>query len=284
MLTGARGNMFLSPDGPEWLADLLRAGRVLTALREARAWSRVSGESLYRVLRGHALRPLLPARARRLVRIARGRPDPLSSWFASSALRPELATNLDLTRLRPTLDERHRTPFRQYTVTTVLTVAGQAEGAAALAALTGAEERDPTVDRRLIEVALRQPEWARRRDGITRAVIRGAMADRLPPEIVNRTRLGEQLPDWLDVITAARPELACELDALEQHPTSRQIVDTARLRGLMERWPDRTAGAEPAVARNYRQVLLRTLLVSRYLRWFERRASTVAASRSAAGQ
>jgi hypothetical protein len=179
-----------------------------------------------------------------------------------------------MTRLRPTLDERRRIRFRQYAVTTLLTGAGQAESAAALAALTGIEERDPTIDRRVIEVGMCQPEWVRRHDGITRATVRAAMSDRLPPEIVHRTRRGEQLPDWLDVMTTARTELAHELEQLEQHPMSRELIDTARLRRLMYAWPERTANADPAVVTDYRQVLLRALVISRYMRWFEQRGPT----------
>jgi hypothetical protein len=181
-----------------------------------------------------------------------------------------------MTRLRPALDERRRITFRQYAVTTLLTGAGQADSAAALAALTGIEERDPTIDRRVIEVGMCQPEWVRRRDGITRATVRGAMADRLPPEIVHRTRRGEQLPDWLDVMTTARTELAHELEQLEQHPLSLELIDTARLRRLILEWPERTASADPAVVTDYRHVLLRALVISRYLRWFERRGATTA--------
>ena len=126
---------------------------------------------------------------------------------------------------------------------------------------------------------MRQPEWVRRHDGITRAVARGAMADRLPPEIVHRRARGEQLPDWLDIMTAAREEVATELEQLEEHPTSRELIDTDRLRRLVDRWPDRTLRTDPAVERDYRYALWRALVVSRYLRWFEQRAA--AARRSA---
>jgi asparagine synthase (glutamine-hydrolysing) len=274
LMSGRHGNLFFSPDGPEWLAKLVRAGRFATALHELRAWNRATGDSLPMTLRRHVVHHLVPPRARRLIRIARGRPDPSSLWLAHSALRRDLHSDLAMTRLRPALDERRRIPFRRYAVTTLLTGAGQAESAAALAALTGIEERDPTIDRRVIEVGMCQPEWVRRRDGITRATVRAAMSDRLPPEIVQRTRRGEQLPDWLDVMTTARAELAHELEQLEQHPLSRDLIDTARLRRLMYAWPERTANADPAVVTDYRQVLLRALVISRYLRWFERRGAT----------
>jgi len=101
------------------------------------------------------------------------------------------------------------------------------------------------------------------------------MADRLPPEIVRRTRRGEQLPDWLDVLSAARTELVAELDAVEDHSVSRSLIDTARLRRLMDDWPARTARTSPAVIRNYRHALPRALFVSRYLRWFDQHAASV---------
>jgi asparagine synthase (glutamine-hydrolysing) len=281
LLNGNSGNFFFSADAPEWLAALLRTGRLGTALREARAWSKVPGEGWRRTLRAHVIAPLLPARARRLIRISRGRADPVSDLLAHAALRPELAADVDLVKLRPLLDERRLFPLRQLALWMLRIAGAHAATMAAQAASIGIEQRDPTVDRRVIEVAMRQPDWVRRHDGTTRAVVRGAMADRLPPEIVRRTRRGDQLPDWLDVMTAARSELARELDELGQHATSRVIVDTDRLRQLMERWPDRAGAADVAVNGDYRQALLRTLLISRYMRWFERRAASLASPRAA---
>jgi hypothetical protein len=199
-------------------------------------------------------------------------------WLATTALRSEIAADLDLTALVPVLDGWRRRDERSLGLFIVQAGAPQAEIRAALAALTGVEERDPTIDRGVLEVTMRQPEWVRRHDGVTRAIVRGAMADRLPAEIVHRKRRGEQLPDWLDVMTASHAELASELDELEHHPLSRQLIDTVRLRQLMKHWPARTARADPAVARDYRYALLRALLVSRYLRWFERRAAAVGSS------
>jgi hypothetical protein len=234
----------------------------------------MSREGRYRTLRRHVIAPLLPGWSLRLVGAVRPRADPISDWLGYSLLRPELAADLDLPGLKPMLDERRRTPWRVQALAAVQTGAGQAEDAAALAALTGVEDRDPTVDRRVIQVAMRQPEWVRRHDGIRRAVVRGAMADRLPAEIVHRTRHGDQLPNWLDVLTARRQELVRELDELEQHPTSREIIDTARLGRLLGSWPDPAACADPVVIRDYRQALFRALVISRYVRWFERRAAT----------
>jgi asparagine synthase (glutamine-hydrolysing) len=272
LLTGARGNYFFSAHGEEWLIVLLRAGRLWTLGREAYAWSRATGRPIRGVLRHHLIAPFEPASLKRARRRRRGKPGAVEEWLEETALRPEAAVELDLPRLRPALDDSRRPDPRLVTFTAALTGGAQAETGLALETLFGVESRDPTADRRLIEAALRQPEWVRRHDGIGRAVARAAMAGRLPPSIVRRRRRGEQLPDWLDVMTAARPELATEVDALANHAPSRELIDVDRLRRLVSAWPDRLQNAERQTIRDYRHVLPRAVTVSRYLRWFERRA------------
>jgi asparagine synthase (glutamine-hydrolysing) len=192
--------------------------------------------------------------------------------MAASALRSELVSDLDLPAILPQVDERQRRDRRAVAMAVRGHYAGQADVAHALWATTGVESRDPTADRRVLEVAMRQPEWVRRTNGTTRAVAREAMAPRLPPSIVQRTRRGEQLPEWLDLMTAAGKEIATELDRLEAHATSKELIDVERLRDLVGQWPEREASADPKVVRDYRLALFRSLLVSRYMRWFESRS------------
>lgn len=272
LLMGTLGDLYFSADGRDWLASLVRAGRFRTALREARAWSRASGSGTFRVLRDH-LGQGMPASLQRPLRAAVARVDPVQEWVRATALRPEIAAELDLGRAVPVLDDRLLSDPRTVSLSVLMNSASAAEARAAAAAQTGVEDRDPTSDRRVIEVAMRQPAWVRRRNGVGRAVVRGAMSDRLPPAVVGRTDRGDQLPDWLDVMTAARAEIAEELDQLEGHATSRQLIETGRLRSLVQHWPDRRTGGVPAVVTDYRLVLLRALIVSRYLRWFERRGA-----------
>ena len=272
LLSGAGGNMCFSADGPGWLASLLRRGQLGSAVREARAWSPASRAGAARVLMRGGVYALLPASARGMVRAARGRDTRVQDWMAATALRRQIYADLDLADLVPWLVGPHGID-RRAALSLVMARAGQSENKAARYALTGVEERDPTVDRGVLEVAIRQPESVRRHDGISRAVARGAMADRLPAEIVDRTRRGEQLPDWLDVMTASRRELVDGLQALRDHATSRELIDCDRLQGLVERWPDRGSCADPIARRDYRFALLRAVHVSRYLRWFEDRAT-----------
>ena len=272
LLSGSRGNVQFSADGPHWLAALVRAGRFGTAWGEAAAWAKASGDGTFRTVRNGLVYPLLPGGLQRLARAAARRPEAIDEWVEGSSLTAEQTAALDLPAHLPLLDGWRRPEHRSTWLWTTPVYADQAETQSAVTALTGVEERDATADRRVVEVAMSQPEWVRRHDGVGRAVARGAMGDRLPPEILRRTRRGEQLPDWLDLMTAARPELMSELDQLEQHPTSRQLIDTARLRRLMNDWPDRASRADPRVVREYRLALLRGLFISKYLRWFEARA------------
>jgi asparagine synthase (glutamine-hydrolysing) len=272
LMTGDFGNMFFSAEGPQWLVANLRAGRFGAALAEASALQHRSGAGWYALVRDH-IAPYAMPRAFTLAKRLLRRPSPFEPWLRSAALRPEIAASLDLPRLFPYLDERRRREQRTIRVMVLEEGATQADNAAALAALTGVQSTDPTVDRRVMEVAMRQPEWIRRHDGIDRAVVRGAMAGRLPPAILHRTRRGAQLPEWLDLMTSVRADLGRELDALEQHATSRELMDVGRLRSLFDRWPDRSAGGDLEVYRAYRSAFLRALVLSRYLRWFETRAA-----------
>jgi asparagine synthase (glutamine-hydrolysing) len=278
LLTGSRGNFQFSADGPGWIAALVRSGRLGRARRELAAWARASGDGLAITARRHLVYPLLPAVAQRLARAVRGQVDPLEDWVAYSALRPEVVASLNLAERLPLLDARGPADMRLGTLLMLRGTADTAETESALAALTGVDERDPTGDRRVLEAGMRQPEWARRHDGIDRAVARGAMAERLPPAIARRTRRGEQLPEWLDLMTDARPELATEVDELKQHPASRELIDTERLEGLLDHWPARMAHGDRRVERDYLIALSRALLLSRYLRWFGARAPGRASS------
>lgn len=269
LLHGDFGNFFFSADGPAWLAALLRSGRIARFAREASAWRRSNGESWTAILRRHLLGELLPYSVRRLVRRGLGRPPARDEWLEATGLRRDIAERLPLETLVPHLDERRRGDGRASTLAVRAHYAGLADVASALAAVTGVEARDPMSDRRVVEVAMRQPEWVRRHDGQTRAVARGAMSDRLPDAIRTRTRRGEQFPDWLDAMTAERDDIEAEVDAMDANSVAAELIDVERLRSLVRSWPDARAWADPAVVRDYRVVLLRSAVVSRYLRWFE---------------
>jgi asparagine synthase (glutamine-hydrolysing) len=275
LLTGSFGNYFFSAAGQDWLVALLRARRFAELSREVAVWAERTGQTRRRVLRRNLVTRLpLPALRRVKARLTRA-PDRSAGWLRNTALRPELAVGLGLHELLPQLDASRPRDTRDDAIATAVTGSTQAEHDLAAEAYFGVAQRDPTADKRVIEASLTQPEWVRRRGGIGRAVARGAMTDRLPRSIRERRTRGDQLPDWLELMTAARAELATELDAMQDHEPSRELIDVARLRRLFEAWPGPERSGDPQTALTYRHLLFRAVLVSRYMRWFDQRAGSL---------
>jgi hypothetical protein len=99
------------------------------------------------------------------------------------------------------------------------------------------------------------------------------MADRLPASIVERTRRGSQLPDWLERMTEGRSELEYELELARESDVCREVLDLDRIGRALADWPsleqNRTRPRE--VARTYRFAVFRGLLMARYVRFFGER-------------
>jgi len=275
MLSGSGGNFAFSADGPLWLAELARRGRFLRLAREATTFANAFDTTVAGVLRRDLLAPLLPGLKR--WRSRRGGVDPVADWIGTTAILPERLGSVDIGAILPELTDPHPAGYTRDTGRMFLNGASLAELDSAVAARWGITLRDPTIDRRLVELAVTQPEWWRRHDGEWRAICRAAMRDVLPTEIVDRATLGAQQPDWFDRLVDARSEILDELDAMRDHPASCEVIDVARLDRLARDWPDRSRMADPRVVADYQLALTRALFLSRYLRWFEERARRVRA-------
>ena len=265
LLTGARGNAFFSADDPHWLAALLAQGRLRAVRSELAAMG--SPRRAARALAGQLAPPGL-RRARGTVSARRaGMTTEDELRFAGAAIGFVVRRHA-----RPAVPFGWRSARRR--MLQLAEWSGYiAESAAVRDALMGVRWSDPTSDVRVVAVAATQPPWARRRGERTRAVSRDAMSDRLPPSIVERTRRGAQLPDWLDQLTRRREELVEELEAAREDATCRELLDVGRMERALRAWPDRTRAAErwPLTVRVYRDDLPRALLMSRYVRFFEAR-------------
>ena len=130
----------------------------------------------------------------------------------------------------------------------------------------GLETRDPTSDRRVIEYCFGIPSGQYLKDGVTRSLIRRAMAGRLPDEVRNRTTIGAQAPDWIEWLPTMRGEMRAELDRLDESDTARRCLDLAKMRSLMDRWPERLTVKND---KDYYMLLLRGIMMGRFIRWFE---------------
>lgn len=278
LLTGARGNIAFSADGPRWLVALAGRGSLQLLSTEIAAWARSHQQSRTEVIRSELLAHLQPLWLRNLRQRRHGQMTRAQDWRRATALRPE---DWDAWHIEDRLPALTRSDLDDWTRRLRSQFANggtQADHHAAARALWGVTQRDPTVDRRLLAVATVQPEWWRRHDGWDRAIVRRAMADRLPTSISARTRRGAQLPDWYERLDEARPRLADELEAMRDHPLSRRVIDVERLNTLFSAWPQPGTAATASTdhIRDYRLAMTRAVLVSGYVRWFEERARRVA--------
>jgi asparagine synthase (glutamine-hydrolysing) len=99
------------------------------------------------------------------------------------------------------------------------------------------EQRDPTQDKRIFEFCLGIPIEQYLAGGQSRSLIRRAMQGRLPDSTLRRTTRGLQSADWYLTVAAARPQLSAELTRIERSPLACRVLDTARLRTLLDTWP-----------------------------------------------
>ena len=265
MLTGQMGNVSISYAGLEALAELLGTGRLIEFTRRA-TWLLANGH--WRGVAAHALGPFLPAELwqRAHARFKGNRWDVLEY----TAIRPERLAGLDLPRLarerhldlayRPWSDSvamrvfmLHRVDFAPYTK--------------GLLGGWGVDHRDPTADRRLVEYCLSIPPEAWLADGRPRGLARRALADRLPPAVLDNRRKGYQAVDWHEGLTAAREsgQLMAELERIAACKPAADLLDIPRLKRLVENWP--TGGwHKPEVMLPYRTALLRGISVGHFLR------------------
>lgn len=278
LLTGARGNIAFSADGPRWLVALAQRGRLGMLRSEVAAWAHRHQRTRAEVVRSELLAFLQPLWLQNFRLRRRGARTRAQDWRYATALRSEMWDEWRIEDQLPALTEVNRRDWTRRLRSQFAAGGTQADHHAATAALWGVTQRDPTVDRRLLAVAMAQPEWWRRHDGWDRAIVRRAMADRLPESITAGTRRGAQLPDWYERLDEARPTLTDELEAMRDHPLSRRVVDVGRLDALLSAWPQPGSAVTATVdhIRDYRLALTRAVLVSRYVRWFEERARRVA--------
>ena len=78
----------------------------------------------------------------------------------------------------------------------------------------GIDMRDPTADPPAGGVLPLRPDRGVHADGVPRAIARRALADRLPAAVLDAPLKGYQAADWHEGLTAARDEIAAEVERL----------------------------------------------------------------------
>jgi asparagine synthase (glutamine-hydrolysing) len=281
LLTGKCGNWTVSWKGGCLIRSLVGTGRWAAAWRETRAIAPDRRAlPVARALATAGLLPLLPWQVRLAIARRRGIGDPLLArdawWAALSAIRPEFARAQGVAErsrargcdhwFRRRVDTPEARCARLMHVQRIGGVNGGYQ------ARFGVDIRDPTADARIAEFCLSLPEEQYRRGGVSRRLIRRAMADRLPAEILASTKRGLDTADWFERLCAARGRVLAELDLLDGSEAACTVLDLARMRRLADRL-DRPEGDLAQRQMDYRHVLERGLMMGKFLRWFENSGS-----------
>jgi asparagine synthase (glutamine-hydrolysing) len=183
--------------GDEWFAgsllhtaDLLRQGRVVTAVKQFRHDVALPGRGyrpadLFRI----AVSPLLPRVIRAALRPVAGGRRPVYPW-----IRPEFAARVALRdRLRPAAPAACRTLVQRETRAQIRmfeqVLGSELDDRGASAA--GLDVRHPFNDRRLMEFAFALPEAQRWSGGETKVVMRRALGPVLPESVLRRNDKAE---------------------------------------------------------------------------------------------
>jgi asparagine synthase (glutamine-hydrolysing) len=277
LLTGKCGNWTVSWSGEGLIRSLVGTGHWSAAWRETRALESTDrARPVARAFVGRGLIPQLPWRVQLAIARRRNGDDPLiaaeSWWSTFSPINPEFARARRVAArsrargcdhwVRRRVDTPERRLARLMHVQRLICINS------AFQALHGTDIRDPTADTRIAEFCLSLPEDQYRRAGVSRWLIRRAMADRLPAEILTGRRRGIDTADWFERLSGARDQVFETLRLLERSETAAAVLDLPRMRRLADQI-DHPPGDPGQTLLAYRQVLERGLMVGRFLRWFE---------------
>jgi asparagine synthase (glutamine-hydrolysing) len=123
-------------------------------------------------------------------------------------------------------------------------------------------------DKRVFEFCLAIPVEQYLAEGQSRSLVRRAMRDRLPAEILACTTRGLQGADWYLTMGSRRAEMADELRRIAESPTAQRLLDIKRLQHLLDTWPD-SGYEEPSVSNSWHLALSRGLSAGNFIRHFE---------------
>ena len=229
LLQGAGGNNTISFGGLIGLSDLLRSGHWIKLLRQTRQL-RARGYTSWRGAASWATGWLVPQWLRRLYH-----PDMRGFSLSYTAVHPQLAAEYRLKE--EALAQFYGVESSSESVRRSLDFYDPGVNNGVAAAAWQVEQRDPTQDKRIFEFCLGIPIEQYLAGGQSRSLIRRAMQGRLPESTLRRTTRGLQSADWYLTVGAARPQLSAELTRIERSPLVCRVLDTARLRRLLDTWP-----------------------------------------------
>ena len=264
MLTGQCGNATISLTGRQLLQVLFAQGRLLDWWREARAIRRRAPLRGWLGLVRQSVHPLVPM----WVLVLRDR-DRLGSSDAPpawSAINPSIyaawrrAGQLEALRIH----SRARSPAGVRAELIHMLERMEIGEHSTASHVRGLDLRDPTKDQDLAEFCVSVPLDQLCRAGETRWLLRRAMRDALPPEILYCPAKGIQAADWFEYLTAELPRIRAEVEALQGSADAIRLLNLNALRVSVGQWP--TDGwTDPTVVLRSHLQLIRGVTVGSFI-------------------
>lgn len=270
LLTGGRGNFSLGWGGDHLLHRLVVRGQWTRAAQEAIALHKVSGRPLLRVLGQFIVSPLAPRMLRRIKRRWQGIGVGLEH---NTFIAPEFARDMGLKERIEKIggwseDVLWDDPFTMRAHWLIKGGEFARDVKSQMLAVHGFELRDPLADPRLIEFSLNVPEEHYLRGGRRRALQRDTIADRVPPEIYESQKFGEQTPEWFDRMTVRRATILADIERIAHSPLASRAIDIDSLRKTAQNWPADAQAAYQASPK-FRYGVARAVHLGNFVRWFE---------------
>lgn len=262
LLTGQAGNFTVSWAGnrDEYLASLLRSGRLLQYTAEIRAWAETHNASLARVLTNQVARSVIPANLVRQFRRRRAGKHP-------TAMRQQFLNSLQSVAARtdlPELKTMHPNSARRK-----LTALMRSDCNAAwneLGAAFGVNVAAPAIDVRVIEFCLGIPQDQYTRHGQRKLLLRRAMHGLMPREVLWNERKGRQSGDIVYRVRQHRDEFDAVLTELQSSSLATEILDLPQMADVFTRIQ---TDINPQLSRSTVIVLLKGVMIGLFLQMVE---------------
>lgn len=256
LLSGGTGNFSISAGGLHHLRDLLVEQGAWAWMRRAWAIGR-SSPSAWRTIANATFSPLLPRSLYLPLLKATGRwpSDTLKVPILRSPYREE-AEMLLQERWGDPRRPKNYSEFRRE----LLLMRDNPEMISV--SCWGIEPRDPTADRRLVQLCLSFPAEQLASASSVRPVYEAAFRDRLPPEVLRSDRRGYQGADWMEHFQ--RDDVQAAFRAYARNPIVRELLNLDYIEELIAAWP--SAGWDRLeTLGTYRSTLLGALALANYI-------------------
>jgi asparagine synthase (glutamine-hydrolysing) len=270
LFTGFGGDHAATSRGAGFYAEMLRSGRFITLARECRAAARKRGRPAWRFFLRHGAIPLLPEFIWRAYRRA-GCGEPLA--FAGGTCAPEYARRIGVVSRLEQAPMAAWRPLPSVRANSLYAIKYIMRGTSflpidQLASACGVRVSHPMLDKDLVEFALSLPARQHIRNGTQRHIIRHAGVGILPPETLSRPDGNDSaMPDFLERMKAAVPEILHDIEQLGQRDGVRERIDITKLRRLVDEYPK---ASSPIVGGELAGRAMRGFMAAHFVEWFER--------------